>query len=137
MAVSSQRVSFLSVILALLWWRPPPAPPRHLPAERFWSAIRTGIRYARASGPLKATLVRAIAFFLFGSAYWALLPLIVRQQLGGGPAFYGILLGCIGVGAVGGAFLLPSLKARLGPDNAVATGTLGTAAALLVFAFVA
>jgi len=81
-------VSFLSVILALLWWKPPPSPPRHLPAERFWSAMRSGIRYARASGPLKATLIRAVAFFLFGSAYWALLPLIVRQQLGGGPALY-------------------------------------------------
>jgi MFS family permease len=126
-------VSFLSVILALLWWKPPASPPRHLPAERFWSAMRSGIRYARASGPLKATLIRAVAFFLFGSAYWALLPLIVRQQLGGGPALYGILLGCIGAGAVGGAFLLPSLKARLGPDNTVAAGTLGTAAALLVF----
>jgi MFS family permease len=126
-------VSFLSVILALLWWKPPPSPPRHLPAERFWSAMRSGIRYARASDPLKATLIRAVAFFLFGSAYWALLPLIVRQQLGGGPALYGILLGCIGAGAVGGAFLLPSLKQRLGPDNTVAAGTLGTAAALLVF----
>jgi hypothetical protein len=85
-------VSFLSVILALLWWKPPPSPPRHLPAERFWSAMHSGIRYARASGPLKATLIRAVAFFLFGSAYWAVLPLIVRQQLGGGPALYGILL---------------------------------------------
>jgi MFS family permease len=129
-------VTFLSVILALLWWRSPPAPQRHLPAERFWSAIRIGIRYTRASGPLKATLIRAVAFFLFGSAYWALLPLIVRRELGGGPALYGILLGCIGAGAVGGAFLLPALKQRLGADNGVALGTLGTAIALLVFAFV-
>jgi predicted MFS family arabinose efflux permease len=129
-------VTFLSVILALLWWRPPAAPPSHLPAERFWSAIRTGFRYARASGPLKATLIRAVVFFLFASAYWALLPLIVRQELGGGPALYGILLGCIGAGAVGGAFLLPALKERFGPDNGVALGTLGTAVALLVFAFV-
>ena len=37
------------------------------------------------------TLLRAGSFFVFASAYWALLPLIARQQLGGGPAYYGLL----------------------------------------------
>ena len=61
---------------------------------------------------LRATLVRAAGFFLFASAYWALLPLVARQQIGGGAGLYGILLGVIGVGAVGGAFLLPWLKRK-------------------------
>ena len=129
-------LSFVAVICALLWWRPPALPPRQLPAERFWTAIRTGLRYARSSGPLKATLVRAVAFFLFASAYWALLPLIARQELAGGPELYGVLLGCIGAGAVGGAMLLPALKAKLGADNLVAAGTVGTAVVLCVFALV-
>jgi len=43
------------------------------------------------------------------------------------------LLGAIGVGAIGGAFALPRLKARLGPDRLVAAGTVGTAAALALF----
>ena len=129
-------LSFVAVICALLWWRPPALPPRQLPAERFWNAIRTGLRYARSSGPLKATLVRAVAFFLFASAYWALLPLIARQELAGGPELYGVLLGCIGAGAVGGAMLLPALKAKLGADNLVAAGTVGTAVVLCVFALV-
>ncbi|MDN5851142.1 MAG: MFS transporter, partial [Nitrococcus sp.] len=50
--------------------------------------------------------------------------------------FYGILLGCVGAGAVGGAFLLPRLKAALGADRLVALGTLGTALVLVVFALV-
>ena len=127
-------VSFLGVILALLWWHPPPPRPRHLPAERFWSAVRDGLRFARSSRPLRATLVRAVAFFLFASAYWALLPLIARQELSAGPEIYGLLLGCVGAGAVGGAFLLPGLKAKLGPDALVALGTIGTAVVLVVFA---
>lgn len=129
-------LSFLIVIAALLWWRPPPKKESHLPAERLWTAISTGLRYARASGPLRSTLIRALAFFLFASAYWALLPLIARQELGGGPELYGVMLGAVGVGAVGGAMFLPMLKKRLGADALVAAGTAGTALVLAVFALI-
>ena len=64
--------SNLGIIAALLWWRPPQRRRRRLPAERFSSAIRTGLRYARNNPHLRATLIRAAAFFLFASAYWAL-----------------------------------------------------------------
>ncbi|MFV2091910.1 MAG: MFS transporter, partial [Hyphomicrobiales bacterium] len=128
-------LSFAAVIIAVLWWRPTTLASSQLPAERFWSAIGTGLRFARASAPFKATLVRAVAFFAFASAYWALLPLIARQQLGGGPELYGLLLGSAGAGAVGGALLLPALKARLGADKLVGLGTIGMAVALVVFAF--
>jgi MFS family permease len=129
-------LSFAAVIIALLWWRPSPPTSSRLPAERFWNAIRTGLRYARASKPFKVTLVRAVAFFPFASAYWALLPLIARQEFGGGPALYGLLLGSAGAGAVGGAFLLSALKTKLGADNVVTLGAFGMAAVLVVFALV-
>ena len=129
-------LSFGAVIIALLWWRPSPSASSDLPAERFWAAMRTGLRYAGASRPFKATLVRAVAFFSFAAAYWALLPLVARQEFGGGPAFYGFLLGSVGAGAVGGALLLPALKAKLGADNVVALGAVGMAAVLVVFALV-
>lgn len=129
-------VSYVGVILALLWWRPPAAAARTLPPEHLGGALRAGLRYVRASTPMRATLARAMAFFLFASAYWALLPLIARDLLGGGPTLYGVLLGCVGIGAVSGAMLLPRLNALLGPDRLVAAGTLGTAATLVVFALV-
>lgn len=127
-------ISFLAVIAAVAWWHPPARPSRPLPAERFFTAMRMGVRYARASPPLLATFARAVAFFLFASAYWALLPLIARQRLGGDAQVYGALVTCIGAGAVAGALLLPRIRTRLGADNLVALGTLGTVAALLVFA---
>ena len=95
--------------------------------------MRIGFRYARHNADLRATLGRAVAFFLFGTAYWAFLPLVARNQIAGGPQLYGILLGAIGAGAVGGAFALPWLKRRLGPDRLVAAGTIGTAIALVLF----
>jgi MFS family permease len=91
-----------------------------------------GFRHARYNANLRATLIRAVAFFFFASAYWALLPLVARDQIAGGPELYGILLGAIGIGAVIGAFTLPWMKAILGPDRLVAAGTLGTALSLLL-----
>jgi predicted MFS family arabinose efflux permease/quinol monooxygenase YgiN len=126
-------VSNLGIIGALLWWRSPSIASNRLPSERLVSAIVTGFRHARHNRHLRATLIRAVGFFLFASAYWALLPLVARSQIAGGPELYGILLGAIGAGAVCGAFALPWLKAKLGPDRLVAAGTIGTSATLVLF----
>jgi MFS family permease len=123
----------LGVIGGLVWWKPTEESTGHLPPERFSRAIRAGLRHARHNPHLRATLIRAAGFFLFASAYWALLPLVARDQVAGGPKLYGILLGAIGASAVGGAFVLPTLKRRLGADRVMAAGTIGTALALALF----
>jgi len=78
-------------------------------------------------------MIRGAAFFLFASAYWALLPLIARDRIAGGPDLYGFLLGTIGAAAVGGAFALPWLKAKLGSERLVAIGSAGTAVSIILF----
>lgn len=128
-------MSFLAVIGALLWWQPPARTREQLPAERFLSAMRTGLRYLRSSPPLRATLLRASAFFLFGSAYWALLPLVVRERLQGDAGLYGLIVTCVGAGAVGGALLLPRARKNVSPDRLMAAGTVGTAVTLVLFAW--
>src|SRR6516164_5920217 len=74
--------SNLGIVASLLWWRPRTRAGTLLPAERFGQAILAGLRYARHNQHLQATLARAAGFFLFASAYWALLPLVARQQIG-------------------------------------------------------
>ena len=128
-------ISNLGIVFSLAWWRPATRAGTLLPAERFGRAILAGLRYARHNLHLRATLIRAAGFFLFVSAYWALLPLVARQQIGGGPDLYGVLLGVIGVGAVGGAFFLPAAKSRLGADQLMALGGLGQAFAMLLYGF--
>lgn len=125
--------SNLGSIAGLVWWRAPSGGQRPLPAERLISALGIGVRYARNSRHLRATLWRAIGFFLFASAYWALLPLVARDRIAGGPKLYGVLLGVIGASAIGSAFALPWLKRKLGPDHLVAVGAIFTAVALLLF----
>jgi predicted MFS family arabinose efflux permease/quinol monooxygenase YgiN len=125
--------SNVAIVGSLLWWRPAKRPGTLLPAERFGRAMLTGFRYARYNRHLRATLMRASGFFLFASAFWALLPLVARQQIAGGPGLYGILLGVIGAGAVGGAFFLPWLKSKIGPNRLMALAALGQAAAMLLY----
>ena len=127
-------LSNIGVIAALIWWRPSEPDNSSVPSERFFLAVRTGLRYARHNRHLRATQIRAVGFFVFASAYWALLPLVARDQISGGPALYGILLGAIGLGAVAGAAALQWFQKALGPDRVVAAGAFGTALALVLFA---
>jgi MFS family permease len=128
-------VSYLGMVGVLFCWRRPPQHGRrHLPVEQFGSAIRTGFRHTKNNPHLRATMIRGAAFFLFATAYWALLPLIAREQIAGGPELYGFILTVIGIGAVGGAFALRWLESKLGADWLVAAGTIGTAIAMALFA---
>jgi MFS family permease len=122
------------VIAALMWWKHPPKARPELPSEALGSAMMLGLRHARYNPHLSATLLRAAAFFVFASAYWALLPVIARAQVGAGPSLYGGLLAAIGAGAIGGAALVPRLKDRWGANRLVAWCTLGTAGATGLFA---
>jgi predicted MFS family arabinose efflux permease len=123
----------IAVLAALIWWRAPRRARESLPAERLVSALRTGLRYAMNNRDIDSTLIRAVAFFPFASAYWALLPLVARTQMNNGPEVYGLLLGMIGVGSILGSFALNPLKARLGPDRLATVGTLGTILALALY----
>lgn len=125
-------VSFIGVIVVLARWQRLPRAST-LPAERFFGAMRAGLRYVRAAPRLQAVMVRALTFFAFATATWALLPLVARAS-GGGVAAYGILLACIGAGAVGGAFVLPWLRAALSRDALVRTASAVYAVAMAVTA---
>lgn len=125
--------SFLVVIAALWMWRTAPTAPRKDRAT-FMASLREGLAHAAQNQALKNTLVRSVLFYSFGSAYWALLPLIAREQLQGGASLFGVLTGCIGAGAVAGALLLPGVRHRHGLDRVLLLGIIGTATCLAGFA---
>jgi MFS family permease len=123
-------VSFLAVMVVLYRWERPRTDTA-LPAERMVAAIHTGLRYVRHSPGLRAVFWRSGIFMVFTSSLWALLPLVVRVELGGSSADYGILLGCFGAGAVGGAAFLPRMRRYL-PVEVILTGMTVIAAAMIV-----
>ena len=106
--------SFLFVVFVLWRWKRTPRT-NPLPPEQFLGAIRNGWRYARRNPQLQSVLVRAVSFFAFASALWALLPLVGRMKLAGNPNGYALLLSCMGVGAVLAALTLPRLRTRVSP----------------------
>ena len=117
-------LSYVVVCAALLWWRRDAGADEGL-KEQFGGALRAGLRYARASRDLHRVLWRAALFFAFASAVWALLPLVARQEIGGGPGFYGLMLGSVGAGAIAGALLLPPHPRPPRPGPAGAGGIAG------------
>jgi MFS family permease len=120
---------------ALLWW-PHHVPSDDLPRERVGSAIVTGLRYVAEASGLRAILARGMMFGLAASAALALLPLVARDRLAGGPLVYGLLLGAFGLGALAGAFVVHRLRRRYGAERAltVLAGVFG--GALLVLGLV-
>ena len=125
----------LASVAALVWWRAPPRPATGMPPERLMSAVQTGVRHAAGNKDLLSTLIRTVAVYPFACAYTALLPLIARDQTGMGPEFYGVLLAVVSIGAVLGSFVLSWMRRQFGPDIIVALGTVGNAAAMVLFAF--
>jgi predicted MFS family arabinose efflux permease/quinol monooxygenase YgiN len=130
-AFAVDALSYLGLIAALWWWQAASTPAASGPPERFAPALRGGLRFALHAPALRRILLRAMLFFGFASAYWALLPLIARRELGGGAGYYGIVLASIGVGAVIGAVLLPKLRKHLSAEATLRAGTVITIACLL------
>jgi len=128
-------LSYVGIIAVLVRWHREHRKST-LPAERFLSAIRIGVRFVMHAPALKVVLIRGGAFFLFASATWSLFPLIVRQELQRGPEIYGMLLTCIGAGALVGAMLLPRIRVMFSRDVLVAGASALYALAALALALV-
>ncbi|RWK66573.1 MFS transporter [Mesorhizobium sp.] len=93
------------VPLGTIWrckWKVRSSP---LPRESMRTAIYDGLRFTAMSFEIKAAIVRGTLFGLASIATLALLPLVVRDQLGGGPLAYGALMAGFGTGAVFGGTL--------------------------------
>ncbi len=125
-----------TLVLAMAIHRNPPRPhpPSRLPPERLWGGTLAGLRYAWHSETILAQLVRTAAFSGAGSALWALLPVIGQQRLGLGAEGFGLLMGCLGTGAVAAGLMLGRLRQHLGLERLVRIGCLVFAAAMVVTA---
>jgi MFS family permease len=128
-------VTYVGLIAALIVWRRQPVQD-DLPREPVGSAIVTGFRYAAETVEIRAVFARSAPFAFAAAAPLALLPLVAREILDGGPLLYGVLLGAFGAGAMGGAFLIHPVRQRLGTDNLIRLAGLAFALQLFVLGLV-
>ncbi|MGO3128254.1 MAG: MFS transporter [Luteimonas sp.] len=129
-AFTVNAVTFLGVIVVLVVWHREPSR-SVLPPETFGVALRAGLRYATQASVLQSVLIKAASFFVFASALTALLPIVINRDLQASSGTYGLLMACIGIGAISGAVLLPKLRVRVTPDRLVLIATLVYAACML------
>ncbi|MFC7704687.1 MFS transporter [Plastorhodobacter daqingensis] len=127
-AFAFNAASYVPLIAALFRWRPETRP-RLAPREGFVPAMGAGLRYVALSPNLLRVLARGLFFGLTGASVLALLPLVVRDMIGGGSFLYGLLLGAFGLGAIGGALLNPWLRATLANERIVQIAFLAMALA--------
>src|ERR1700730_15724595 len=102
--------SFLGVILVVARWKRP-VRARTAPAETIGGAHVAAIRYVRNAATTRAVILRSGVVIFCASAPLALLP-TVAHSVSSSAIGYGILLGCFGAGAVGGALAMQAVRGR-------------------------
>jgi MFS family permease len=133
-AFAINALTYVAPIVALSRWRPP-VTMQLLPSESLAVAISAGLRYVRMSPAIRKVLIRSALFGFGGIAVLALLPLIAKHLIGGGPLTYGLMFGAFGAGAVTGALSSARLRQRLSTETMVRLASLSFALALAGAAF--
>lgn len=125
-------MSYLAVLAGLFMIQVPP-----------WERVETGMspiqgllegfRYMRDT-PLVSVLVRVVGVTaIFGMPFLAMMPVVARNVLHSGATGYGILLTCVGIGALIGALSLAGLGQRMARGKLFVWSTYGFSAGLVVF----
>ncbi|OCP20850.1 MULTISPECIES: MFS transporter [unclassified Ensifer] len=133
-AFAANSLSYFAILFALVRWRRE-VTMSPLPRETLGRAITAGLRYVVMSPNIGKVLVRGFLFGLSASAILALLPLVARDLVQGGPLTYGLMLGAFGLGAIGGALLSARLREMMSSEAIVRLAFGGFALSTLVIAF--
>ncbi|GAU81598.1 MFS transporter [Bosea sp. BIWAKO-01] len=124
-------LSYIGLVTVLARWNPPKIE-RVLPRETLGIAMSAGIRYVAMSPNIRSVLLRGAAFGFGAIAVQALLPLVARDLVKGGPLTFGLLLGAFGAGAVGGALLSARVRRALTTETLVRASFAAFSAAVIL-----
>ncbi len=130
-AFAVNSVSYIALIVVLARWRPT-RPARTLPRETLGLAVAAGVRYVAMSPAIRIVLLRSAVFGIAAGAVMALLPVVAKVLLSGGPLTYGLLLGAFGLGAVAGAFVNARLREAMSTEAIVRAASIALAIAAAV-----
>jgi hypothetical protein len=125
----------LTPMLGVLYAWPKRRVSSRLPPEPLGHAIRTGVRYVRHAPQIATVLARTLAMALAGAAVAALMPMVVRHQLGGDARLYGAMLASFGVGGIISAALAPRVRRTCDAEQTVRVCLLVQTAAALAIAY--
>jgi MFS family permease len=127
-------VSFLGIAAATYAWHEP-ARSRPREPEGMGEALAAGLRYLRSAPGVQRVILRSLLFAAPASALWSLLPISAHQRYHLGASGYGLLLGALGIGAVGGVAVLAWLRAHVGANLILALSALTFGLATVALAY--
>ncbi len=130
-AFALNTCSYLALIVVLLRWQTEVPARVRLP---ILPAIREGIAFCARSSPVRRALVRGAVFGFGAAAAYALLPLVVREQIGGDATDYGLVFGAFGLGSILTALWVAPARRRWGSEAVVSAATAVFALAMLPLA---
>ena len=123
-------VSFLGLLgVYAVWWRESVPPP--IARTSFSSSLKLGLSSALGCRRYRRILVNVSTVFFATIAFAGLLPVFVKNVLHMSSGVFGVLMGSLGVGAVLGALMLPTIRQYVGRTQLLA-GSLFVYGAMLV-----
>jgi MFS family permease len=127
-------ISYMAVIVSLILMKieRKNVQPRR---SKVWQELKDGFRYAAGFAPIRDILLIFALVNLVGMPYMVLMPVFAKDVLHGGPSALGFLMGCTGLGALGGAVFLASRKSVLGLGKMIPIAATIFGSALIVFSF--
>lgn len=126
-AFALNTLSYL-VPLCAIWrgkWKVRSSP---FPRESMTTAIYDGVRFTLMSSDIKAAVGRGFLFGMASISLLALLPLVVRDQLTGGPIAFGILMAGFGAGAFFGGMSTSLFRRSMSQEQLMVLACLACAA---------
>jgi MFS family permease len=127
-------ISYMAVIISLLMMKIEQKNVQQR-KSKVWQELKEGFRYAAGFAPIRDILLIFALVNLVGMPYMVLMPVFAKDVLHGGPSALGFLMGCTGLGALGGAVFLASRKSVLGLGKMIPIAATIFGSALIVFSF--
>ena len=124
-------LTFVAVLISLLAIRLPAPPAEHAAGPK---GLHAGLSYVRAHAPIRGALAMVAAISLLGASVAVLLPVFAVEVFAVGAGRLGALMSAIGVGALGGAFLLAGRRDIVGLERVIAAAGVATGVMIVLFA---
>ena len=98
-----------------------------------WQRIRAGARGARSDPGIRAAILLISVVAVTASPFIALIPAMARVRHDGGETLTSVFVTAQGVGAVGGALVVPTLAERFGRHRVLVAGLVLLPVALVLY----
>ncbi|MGC1687824.1 MAG: MFS transporter [Candidatus Acidiferrales bacterium] len=128
----ANAISYIAVIVGLLLMKLT-IPKRAKVTASPFEHIVEGFRFVERTKPIRALLLLLGCISLFALPYSVLMPIFADRILHGGARGFGILMGCAGLGALGGALTLAMRSSMRGLGRWIAISCAAFGAALIAF----